>query len=62
MDTNFIEIVNEDLQFESINDIYAECFEIEFLQEVQDFYNRQEVPSFRPDQMLEYLTSVNYLY
>ncbi len=58
---NFIEIIKNDPQFGSINDIYIECFETEFLREAQDFYLRQEIPSFEPNQMLEYLTSVNYL-
>ncbi len=54
-------MIKNDPQFESIDDIYTECFEIEFLREVHDFYRRQKIPSFESNRMLEYLTSVNFL-
>ncbi len=61
VDENFIEIIKADPQFESINDIYIKCFETEFLREARDFYQRQTIPSFELDQILKYLTSVNFL-
>jgi hypothetical protein len=43
-----------------INDIYAEDFETEFLQEVDKFYRGKKVPSIESnDEMLTYLTLVN---
>ncbi len=59
VDKDFIQIIKADPQFESINDIYTECFHNEFLRGAQNFYHQDKIPSFKPDQMLEYLTSVN---
>jgi hypothetical protein len=48
----FIEMIN--------NEIYTEDFESEFLQEVDNFYRGEKVPSIESnDEILTYLTSVN---
>ena len=52
-------MIKSDPQFQSISDIYTECFENELLQQAENFYFQQQIPSFDRNEIFEYLTLVN---
>jgi hypothetical protein len=47
-------------RFGWISDIYSQYFVTDFLQEAKDFYRQKRI-SFKENQMLEYLETVNIL-
>ncbi|CAF3684541.1 unnamed protein product [Rotaria socialis] len=56
------ELIGEDLRSKPVTDIYTEYFEIEFLQDVEDFYRQQNVRTLTPESISEYLSEISEYY
>ncbi|CAF1367900.1 unnamed protein product [Rotaria sordida] len=54
-----IELIINGSRSESINDMYGQYFEIEFLQDIEDFYRQQNIPSLESTSMIESLTQIS---
>jgi hypothetical protein len=65
VDNNFNEkikeLMNDDPTIEPINDIYQQHFEIKYLQDADDFYRQQNIPTFESNVTHEYLITVTFL-
>ncbi|CAF2160070.1 unnamed protein product [Rotaria magnacalcarata] len=56
------ELIDEDSSSKPVIDVYTEYFEIEFLQDAEDFYRQQNVRTLTPESISEYLSEISEYY